>query len=159
MRKPFYAALLSPILLTAAAFAWVWNGEKKLVETMSVSAPALGETTASADPQVKKGQEVFNLKGCVYCHGPNGSGGVKNANSQGGEIPSLSKVAEGYSAEELKNKILAGVKEVAKEDPEGPTPPLYMPSWKGHVSDEELEALASFLMSLAPKKEAGADDF
>lgn len=160
VKKLLYAVIVAPIFLTGAVFAWVWEGEKELVKSMSVAAPALGAPVASDDALVLKGQEVFNAKGCVYCHGPNGTGGVKNANSQGGEIPSLSKVAEGFSKDELKAKVLAGVKEIGKEDEKGAEPPLYMPSWKGHITDEELDAVVAFLMSLAPKSAAGgADDF
>ena len=159
VKKLLYAAIVAPIFLTGGVFAWVWQGETELVGSMSVPPPPLGAPVESSDPLVKKGQEIFNAKGCVYCHGPNGAGGVKNPNSQGGEIPSLSKVAEGFSKDELKAKILAGVKEIGKEDPKGRTPPLYMPTWKGHVSEEELDALAAFLMNLAPKSAGGADDF
>lgn len=152
--------IVAPIFLTGGVFAWVYQGEMELVKSMSVATPALGAPVENEDPFVRKGQEVFNAKGCVYCHGPNGAGGVKNANSQGGEIPSLSKVAEGFSKDELKAKILAGAKEIGKEDEKGNEPPLYMPSWKGHISDDELEAVTAFLMSLAPKSAGGgADDF
>lgn len=146
-----------PILITGATFGWVAYGEAKLVKSMNVPLPQPGAPTASDDALVKKGQEVFNAKGCVYCHGPNGAGGVKNNNSQGSEIPSLTKVSQGYSPEELKTRILGGVKEIGKEDAAGPTPPLYMPAWKGHITDEELEAVVAFLNSLAPKDAAGEE--
>lgn len=159
MKSFLYAALVLPILITSATFGWVLNGERKLVGSMSVAIPALGDPVESDDPNVLRGRELFNKKGCVYCHGPNGAGGVKNNNAQGGEIPSLTKVAEGYNASELKSKIAAGVREIGQADPAGPTPPLYMPAWKGHLGEDELDAVVAFLMSLAPKKEGGAEDF
>jgi len=157
MKHWLYAVMFAPVLLTAVVFCWILTQEQKLVQAMDVPMPKLGEPPSNDDPLVKKGYEIFNAKGCVYCHGPNGSGGVKNKNSQGGEIPSLTKVSEGYTKEELKNRILAGVREISQEDPAGPVPPLYMPSWKGHLTDEELESVAAFLYSLAPK--GGADEF
>ncbi len=158
MKKLLYVVIFLPILLTGAAFSLVLSGERKLVKSMTVPLPIIGEPTTSNDPLVKKGQEVYNSKGCVYCHGPNGSGGVKNPNAQGGEIPGLTKISSGYSPEELKTKILAGVREIGKENPAGPAPPLNMPVWKGHISDEDLAAVVAFLNSLAP---AGgeADEF
>lgn len=159
MKKLLYIVLLTPLVLTGATFAWVLKQERKLLLSQSAALPLHGEPLATDDPLVKQGQELFNAKGCVYCHGPNGAGGVKNPNSQGGVMPSLTSVAYGFSTQELKTKILAGVREIDKLDPTGPAPPLYMPSWKGHVTDEELSALAAFLISLAPKQEAGADDF
>ena len=159
MRPFLYAAIVVPILITATTFAWVLKGERKLVASMNVALPALGDPVKSDDPNITGGQKLFNEKGCVYCHGPNGAGGVKNNNAQGGEVPALSKVAEGYTAEELKVKISEGVREIGKADPNGPTPPLYMPVWQGHLSEDELGQIAAFLMSLAPKKAGGDDDF
>lgn len=159
MRPFLYAAIVLPVLVTSGTFVWVLRGERRLVASMNVALPALGDPVQSDDPNIVSGQKLFNEKGCVYCHGPNGAGGVKNANAQGGEIPSLSKVAEGYNAEELAAKISEGVREIGKADPAGPTPPLYMPTWKGHLSEEELGQVVAFLMSLAPKKEGGDDDF
>lgn len=153
-----YALILSPVVLTGAAFCWVLGGERERVKAMDVPLPRLGEPVPSAGAKVRRGQAVFNAKGCVFCHGPNGAGGVKNHNSQGGEIPSLTRVAEGYSASELKAKIETGVRDVARQDPDGPSPPLNMPAWKGHVSEEELDAVAAFLFSLMPQG-ASQDDF
>lgn len=150
--------MILPILLTAATFSWVLSGELKLVKSMNVSLPNIGEAPSSGDPLVQKGYEVFNAKGCVYCHGPNGAGGVKNNNSQGGEIPSLTKVSQGYTPEELKKKILSGVREISQTDPSGPVPPLYMPAWQGHLTGEELDAVVAFLTSLSPKG-AAAEEF
>lgn len=95
---------------------------------------------------------MFNSKGCVYCHGPNGRGGVKNNNAKAGVIPALTRVAEGYSDKELIEKILRGVREIAKENLHGPTTPLYMPAWKWVLTDSEMEALISFIKSLLPKE-------
>ncbi len=159
MKGLLYAGLLAPILLTAGTFAWVWSGERKLVAAITVPPPATGAAPASEDPKVKPGWEVFNAKGCVYCHGANGAGGVKNNNAQGGEIPGLTKVGEGFTAPELKTKILAGVKEIGQADAAGPHPPLNMPAWKGHITDEELDAVVAFLMSMAPKDSGGDEGF
>ena len=62
-------------------------------------------------------------------------------------------MAESYTKQELKDKILNGVKQVDKLDPNGPTPPLYMPSFRGLISDDEIELLIGYLDSLLPKKD------
>lgn len=158
MKNLLFVVIFLPLLLTGSTFCWVLSGERRLVKAMDVALPQLGEPTSSTDAKIRMGQEMFNAKGCVFCHGPNGAGGVKNNNAQGGLIPSLTKVSEGYTAEELKTKILTGVRWVAQEDAAGPVPPLNMPAWKGHITEEELDAVVAFLTSMAPPKAAG-DDF
>lgn len=157
MRILLYGLMALPVVVTGAALALVIREDRALSRAHNLPLPSLGEPTQSQDPLVRSGQDVFNAKGCVFCHGPNGTGGVHNNNSVGGLVPALSKVAEGYSDDELRAKILAGVREVAKEDPVGPAPPLYMPSWKTHLTDQELTALVAFLKSLMPAGAKGEE--
>lgn len=110
-----------------------------------------------ADP-VKRGQAIFSRVGCTGCHGPTGEGGYPNNNVVGGKIPSLTFVADGYSKEELKARIRNGVKP-EKADPRGPEPMLYMPAWGEILKDDEIDALADYLISLRPKKTGSDDDF
>lgn len=102
---------------------------------------------------VERGRYLFNRYGCFSCHGKQGAGGIKNNNAVGGAVPSLTYVAEGYTDEELKQKIRKGVPNIAKEKKEGPTPPLSMPVWKKAFTDTELDELVSYLISLKPKEE------
>lgn len=114
--------------------------------------PALGEQVKTDDPLVRRGQQTFNAAGCVYCHGPNGAGGVANSNAEGGSVPALTNLsADGYSRADVKFRILKGSRDVAKEKPGGLTPPLSMPAWKGVLSDDDLNAVVVFLESLQPK--------
>jgi mono/diheme cytochrome c family protein len=106
---------------------------------------------------VKRGAVIYDRVGCVGCHGRNGVGGYPNNNVVGGMIPSLTKVAEGYSKTELKAKILTGVKP-AKADMGGPTPMIDMPKWGEVLKDDEIDALADYLISLKPKS-AGSEAF
>lgn len=151
MRGFLVFLIFLPLLIFGGTLAWVAQGESKLQRALNRPLPGPGPRPETEDSQVLKGWEVFNAKGCVFCHGPNGAGGVRHPNAVGGLIPGLTSVAEGYSDEELKNRILNGVRDISKENPDGPTPPLYMPAWKGRVTDEELKALAAFLKSLLPK--------
>ena len=56
---------------------------------------------------VERGHEVYRKYGCAGCHGVEGKGGVPNPNSKTAEqVPGLLKVAEGYTKDELKARIL-----------------------------------------------------
>jgi mono/diheme cytochrome c family protein len=40
-------------------------------------------------------------------------------------------------------------------NPKGPMPPINMPAWKDKISKKELDALASWLLSIAKKDDSG----
>ncbi|HVE12554.1 MAG TPA: cytochrome c [Elusimicrobiota bacterium] len=103
----------------------------------------------ASDP-VKKGGEIFVRAGCITCHGKNGSGGYPNNNVNGGKIPTLTNVADGYTKEELVKKISNGVRHPAKVDPSGEEPLLYMPQWSEKLSPDEIAAVTDYLISLKP---------
>ncbi|MBI3548641.1 MAG: cytochrome c [Elusimicrobia bacterium] len=108
-----------------------------------------------ASDSVKKGAKIFQMAGCIGCHGRNGVGGFPNNNVQGGRIPTLTKTAEGYSKDELKTKIANGVPKPEKADSAGADPMIHMPAWKEVLKDDEIDALADYLISLKPKGAAG----
>lgn len=102
---------------------------------------------------VERGRAVYVKFGCGGCHAPDGSGGIRNFNYQGGTEPNLRKLMGTYKREELREKLEKGVAVVAKADPKGPTPPLYMPSWKEKIKGQELDDLMTYLFSIAEKTE------
>jgi mono/diheme cytochrome c family protein len=102
---------------------------------------------------VERGRAVYVKYGCAGCHAPDGSGGIRNFNYQNGTEPNLKKVIGTYKREELREKLEKGVPVVGKADPKGPTPPLYMPSWKDKIKGEELDDLMTYLFSIADKTE------
>jgi len=51
-----------------------------------------------------------------------------------------------YTAEELKARIKSGV---TPDGRDGMTPAVVMPAWKDVLSDEEIDALSAYLLSLA----------
>lgn len=107
------------------------------------------------DDPVKRGEMIFAYAGCTGCHGVQGKGGHPNNNVVGGLIPTLTKVSEGYSKEELKEKIRKGVPESAMEDSSKPKPMVHMPTWSQKLTDDEIDSLVEYLYSLAPKTEGG----
>lgn len=101
------------------------------------------------DP-VKRGAEIYRRVGCVTCHGERGKGGYMNLNAIGGKIPAVERAKEGFSRAELIRRIADGVRHPTKADPAGPEPMLWMPAWKETLKPDEIEAVADFLLSLAP---------
>lgn len=103
---------------------------------------------------IERGHEIFRKYGCSGCHGTDAKGGVPNPNAKTGElVPDLIKVAEGYTKDELKERILKGQREIPALDPKRPPPPLYMPAWSGVINDAEADDLVAYLLSLKPKGE------
>ncbi len=118
----------------------------------TVQSPALAP---AATPQAR-GRAVYDRYGCAMCHGTDGKGGVANTNAaSGGKIPELTKVAEGYTADELRRLILKGTATIDRANAAGPRPPLRMPGWRDRMTDREAADLAQYLMSLEPR---GAKD-
>ena len=79
---------------------------------------------------------------------------VPNPNSKTAElVPDLIHVAEGYTKDELKDRILKGQHEITALDPKRPPPPLHMPGWAGMIKDAEVDDLIEYLFSLKPKGE------
>lgn len=105
------------------------------------------------DSAIEAGKANFVYYGCVGCHGDGGKGGIPNPNTQGGQIPSLIHVASDYMKPEVASIIQKGkIPPVA--DPKRPAPPLYMPAWKGIMSEEGIQNIIEYLWSLQPKEEA-----
>lgn len=151
--RPLAAAAAVPLCACA-------TGPRRPVGTpLGVAAAAPAEPASVPESPAETGSKLYRSKGCVMCHGDDAKGGVPNRYSLGGTIPALESVATGYSEDELKEKIRAGVPSVAKKDPQGHVPILIMPSWRDKLADEEIDAIVAYLFSLAPKGEGGSDDF
>jgi cbb3-type cytochrome oxidase cytochrome c subunit len=116
-------------------------------QKMALSIPAL------MNP-VERGQAVYRKYGCAGCHGPDGQGGIPNPNAKTAQqVPGLKYVADSYTKDELKKRILNGQREITPLNPKLPPPPLYMPPWRGTINDAELDDLIAYLFSLMPKGE------
>jgi mono/diheme cytochrome c family protein len=104
--------------------------------------------------QVERGHDVYRKYGCAGCHGQDGKGGVPNPNAKTAQlVPDLIHVADGYTKDELKARIVKGQREINSLDPKRPSPPLYMPGWGGMIKDAEVDDLIAYLISLKPKGE------
>ena len=112
--------------------------------------PKGGRPWDDAGGAVERGRLIYLRAGCVACHGRGGAGGSPNNNVAGGKIPALANVVETYAKAELIAKIKRGVPSPVKADPKGPDPLVSMPSWGGFLSDEEIDSVASYLLTLRP---------
>ncbi|MCR4296788.1 MAG: cytochrome c, partial [Elusimicrobia bacterium] len=61
---------------------------------------------------------------------------------------------EGFTKAELIKKIKTGVPESQRDDPKGPAPMIRMPAWGEALDESELDAVASYLLSLTPGEQA-----
>jgi mono/diheme cytochrome c family protein len=103
---------------------------------------------------VERGKAVYKKFGCAGCHGAEGQGGIPNPNAKTAEqVPGLKFVSEGYTKDELRKRVLDGQREIPALDPRRPQPPLYMPPWRGKITEGELNDLVEYLLSLMPKGE------
>jgi mono/diheme cytochrome c family protein len=114
-------------------------------QNVALSLPSLMGT-------VERGREIYRKYGCAGCHGADAKGGVPNPNAKTAQlVPGLIRVAEGYTKDELKARILKGQREIPALDAHRPPPPLYMPGWGGIIKDAEVDDLVAYLVSLKPK--------
>lgn len=114
--------------------------------------PPTPEPVVTYATPIDRGQAVFDRVGCAACHGAGGVGGRHNWNAGlGEEVPSLLYVRAYYGSdvEGLKDLIRHGRQPVPRATPTRPNPSLYMPSWKGRISEEDLDDLVAYLLSLA----------
>ena len=104
------------------------------------------------DVAIEAGKQDFARFGCVGCHGTELQGGVANPNAQGGEVPSLLHVSDDYTKDEV-IAIIRNGRVPPLDNAAGPAPPLYMPSWKHVLSDEDINRIADYPLVEATKAE------
>ena len=150
--QKYVVAALSLVLVAAVVAAGRVESRLQAEREQAGSA-----RTGPLDPALDRGRQLYEKYSCVACHGAGGVGGVYNANAQtGGMINGVRFVAETYTKDDLAKKILDGVPEVPKANPNGPNPPLAMPSYRGIVGVEEMRELVDYLFSLKPPGESAA---
>jgi cytochrome c553 len=134
------------------------NARKALVAFMATATPEDAQTILThenrslspEDAAIEAGKRDFARFGCAGCHGTELQGGVPNPNAQGGQIPSLLHLSDDYTKDEILAVIRNG-RMPPLDNPKGPTPPLYMPSWKALLSDEDTHQIVEFLWSKQQK--------
>jgi mono/diheme cytochrome c family protein len=149
--EPIAPSAMPPFLMPEkdadALTAYILGLDRKGVPPQYLVAKAPESEPVPASP-VAKGRLVYEKYGCAACHGPEARGGIRNYNAQYDVTPNLRRVVATYTRDEIKEKISEGVPFIAKHDPKGPQPPLYMPPWKSKIKGEELENLVTYLQSV-----------
>jgi len=100
----------------------------------------------TALPDGERGRSIYIHGGCIACHGVAGRGGHPNPGAHGDIIPALAPLMGTYTSDELEAKIKDGV---IPDGRDGLTPVVAMPAWKNILSAPELDALTTYLLSLA----------
>jgi len=104
----------------------------------------------------ERGRQVAVRAGCFNCHGPDGSGGVKNPGSDDGEVPGFSggtPMMWAKSEDEMREYILDGAPARKRHDPrhraEMEKQLLAMPAYRGHLSNGEVDDLIVYLRAVS----------
>lgn len=134
------------------------NSRKALVSFMATATPKDAEAIMAPhknvitpeDAAIEAGKQSFARFGCAGCHGTELQGGLANPNAQGGQVPSLLHLSDDYTKDEVLAVIRDG-RQPPLENAHGPTPPLYMPSWKSVLSNEDIHEIVEFLWSKQQK--------
>jgi len=124
---------------------------EKLPYTYRVQAPPQKEPYFAT--ATKRGRYVYQKHGCAGCHGKNADQGIEVFNKLGGRVPNLVKILATYTKKELIDRIKKGVNPEAKADESGPTPPIFMPSFKDKIKGREMQDLVVYLLSIAEEDE------
>ncbi|MHB1960662.1 MAG: c-type cytochrome [Acidobacteriaceae bacterium] len=135
------------------------NARKALVAFLASATPEdaqqilarKGHPLTPEDAAIEAGKQDFARFGCAGCHGTELQGGLANPNAQGEQVPSLLHVSDDYTKDEVVGIIRDG-RMPPLDNVKGPTPPLYMPSWKHVLSDEDINRIADFLWSKQQQK-------
>ena len=159
---PFYLELKEDEAKAITTYLLSLTAEKEsLPHKFFVDVPVKPEPAFKS--ATEHGKFVFQKFGCAGCHGVEAKAGRRNFNALGpnqtkmedGREPTLPDTVGTFTRDELRAKIQNGVPSVSinKFKTDGPTPPLYMPSWKEKIKGQELEDLISYLLSIAKKTE------
>ncbi len=104
----------------------------------------------------ERGYGVALGAGCFDCHGPSGSGGVKNPGSDDGEVPGFTggtPMMWAKNEEELREYILDGAPARKRADPRHREKTdkqlLAMPAYRGFLSAREIDDLIVYLRAVS----------
>ncbi len=97
---------------------------------------------AGATPEVA-GAILYETRGCLNCHGPNGLGGVPNPSAPDKAIPALT--GNDFRKEFPPDAIATMIRDGSVL---GKAPIASMPHWGGILTDQQVEALVAFIGTL-----------
>jgi len=108
------------------------------------------------DTPAERGYRVATRAGCFNCHGPDGTGGVKNPGSEDGEVPSFAggtPMMWAKSEDEMREYILDGAPARKRKDPrhreQMAAQLLAMPAYRGYLSPHEIDDLIAYVRAVS----------
>ena len=136
--------LIIPIVLLLAAC----SEPPATVKTSSAPAPAAPAATAPHGLDAKlvaRGGDIYKAN-CAACHGANAEG-APNWSKKGadGKFPPPPLDASGHGWHHPKSALVQAIKEGTLKLGGG------MPAWKGTLTDEDIEAVVSWIQSRWPE--------
>jgi mono/diheme cytochrome c family protein len=135
------------LLLAIVVPASIWFfGRPSAPYSIRVAAKPAPDTAAA------RGRIVYERYGCTLCHGQEGKGGLKNPNAlRNAQVPSILEVADTYTPAEVAQVIRFGRPRIDRADDKAAVPPFRMPGWGDRMSDQEINDLVQYVLSLYPK--------
>jgi mono/diheme cytochrome c family protein len=98
----------------------------------------------------KQGKALFE-KRCQSCHGPRGTGKVKNPSSADGTVPPLNPIDPAL-ASKTPSAFAANIDRIIQHGsiPDGPKPELFMPNWGDSraLSQQDIADVEAYVMRL-----------
>lgn len=130
---------MTKIRLAAAAVA------AAAVSAWAIRRPAL-------TPEMR-GARLAGRMGCYACHGPGGTGGVPNAGSEEGEVPSWTGgtlMMYTSSPDEVREWIADGVtrQRAGRSGGYHPAGLLHMPAFRGRLDGRDLDGLTAYVWAV-----------
>lgn len=122
-RRPWAIAIV--LFLLAAFSALTFEGFREPWTPKFAAQPLDKEIIGASSGPVYEGAQVFDKRGCLYCHTISDHGGKRG--------PDLTDVADRLTREQITIKIINGG--------------YNMPAYAGNITPKELEALTAFLES------------
>lgn len=160
MKKPIKIVLMSlaGLVVVGAVAAGVVSKLADRKMHRQVALPQLQVTFAPADNQVEHGEYLFKTRGCMECHGADGSGHVFIDDKKSGfrvRAPNITNgstsPARNYTDVDWVRAVRHGVK------PSG-EPVMIMPSEDyAQTTDADIAAIVAYVRSLPPADTAGAE--
>jgi len=119
------------------------------------------------DTPAERGYQVAREAGCFDCHGPDGTGGIKNPGGEDSEVPGFSggtPMMWVKSEDELREYILDGAPARKRKDPRYrqrmEAQLLAMPAYRGYLSTGQVDDLVVYIRAVSglvvPKDELAA---
>jgi ubiquinol-cytochrome c reductase cytochrome b subunit len=122
-RRPWAVAIV--VVTLASMFALWREGDTEPWKPAFEAKPLTQEIIGATSGPVYDGAQVFDTKGCLFCHTISGHGGKRG--------PDLSDVSNRLTAEEIKIRIVNGG--------------YNMPGYAGNLTPKQLEDITAFLKS------------